>query len=164
MHHTVPARPLLAVACSLLLLTAACGSDDALTEAPSGSSAATSPSKPTATPDVSPTMSPAPTIAPSGAADPAGTAASPAGTVITIVYADGKASGDTGRIKVKVGELVTLKLTSDVQTQAHIHGADIEVVAAPGVEVVQEFTEQAPGIYEIELHEGGGVLTRVQAQ
>lgn len=163
MHHTVPARPLLVVVCFSLLLTAACGSD-ALTEAPPGSSAATSPSKPTATPDVSLTMSPAPTVAPSGAADPAGTAASPAGTVITIVYADGKASGDTGRIKVKVGELVTLKLTSDVQTQVHIHGADIEVAATPGVEVVQEFTEQAPGIYEIELHEGGGVLTRVQAQ
>lgn len=170
----VPGRPVpgrllwVSAACSALLLTAACGSSDAPS---AGQVPAPSPSS--SAPTVAPTLGSDPTTAPTAGQTsapqaeqqgPPETSASPAGKTITIAYAGGKATGDTGRIKVKVGELVTLEFTSDVETQVHIHGADLELAAAPGIQLVQQFTEDAPGIYEIELHDGGGVLTRVQAE
>ena len=155
---------LTALALSGLALTAACGSSDAPTQAlspsPALSSAPAAGSDPTSAPTAGQTSAPQ-EEEPTGVPE---TSASPVGTVITIAYAEGTATGDTERVNVKVGEPITLRFTSDVETEVHIHGADLEVTAAPGVEVVQEFTEDAPGIYEIELHDGGGVLTRVQAE
>lgn len=153
MRRTVPRSFLVAAACSAVLLTAACGTSDT-TAAPETATTA----EVTTAPSAGQT---------SASPEPAGTSetsASPAGTVITISYAGGEATGDTGRIKVKVGEPITLKVTSDVKNEVHIHGADLYLDLEPGVEAVQEFTEDAPGVYEVELHDGGGVLTRVQAE
>lgn len=155
------ARPLLAAAaCSALLLTG-CGTSDAPPEAettaPSIPSIALPPAEPLATPPT----------AGQGTEPSAGmteTPATPAGTVVTIDYAGGEATGDTGRITVEVGEPITLKVTSDVNIEVHIHGADRYLAVEPGVETVQEFTQDAPGVYEVELHGGGGVLTRIQAE
>ncbi len=163
MRRTVPVRAfLVALASAALVLTAACGSSDVPVvagPATTGTAPSTG-SEPTTAPTAGETSAPQ-AEKPQGTPE---TSASPAGKVITIAYANGKATGDTGRIKVKVGEPITLAFTSDVETEVHIHGADIHIQAAPGIEAVQEFTEAAPGIYEIELHDGGGVLARVQAQ
>lgn len=79
-----------------------------------------------------------------------------------VTYAGGKATGDTGRIKVKPGEQVSLTVTSDVKEEVHIHGVDLHVDLEPGVPVTTTFAEPAPGIYEVELHDAGTVLTRLQ--
>lgn len=155
------ARPLLAAAaCSALLLTG-CGTSDAPPEASSIPSVAPAPDRPLETP---PTAGQT-TLPPAGAGEgPPETSVTPAGTVVTIDYAGGEATGDTGRITVEVGEPITLKVTSEVDIEVHIHGADLYLAVEPGVETVQEFTQDAPGVYEVELHGGGGVLTRIQAE
>ena len=87
----------------------------------------------------------------------------PTGTVITVKYAGGKVSGNTGRTKIKVGQPVTVSVTSDSKQQVHIHGADILFDVAAGTTASKTFTENAPGIYEIELHPSDFVLARVEA-
>lgn len=109
------------------------------------------------------------TAAPSTTAPPAATpttatptTAAPVGTVVTVAYAGGKVTGDTGRTKVKTGAPVTLRITSDSAQQVHVHGTDLEFDVQPGVPVEKTFTEPAPGIFEIELHPSARVLARLE--
>src|SRR3712207_5247078 len=91
---------------SLLLLTA-CGGEQVV------SPPAAAPSSATATASGSPTASPSPSPSPSDTRQ-----------VITLTYAGGKVTGDTGRVKVPVGTTVLLRITSDVADEVHVHGVD----------------------------------------
>jgi hypothetical protein len=141
--------PALVVGLSGVLALSACGSSDDDAAAPS-----------TTTPAVTTTTAaPAPTTA--APTTPAPT--TPAGPVITVSYAGGKVSGDTGRTKVKVGETVTIRVTSDSAQEVHIHGADVLFEVPAGQTIEKTFSEKAPGVYEIELHPSDFVLARVEA-
>jgi hypothetical protein len=81
---------------------------------------------------------------------------------IEVTVAGGKASGDTGRVQVAVGTPVSLVVTSDVADQVHVHGYDIEQELAPGEPATLQFDATIPGVFEVELHEAGTVLLRLQ--
>ena len=111
----------------------------------------------------------APSAAPSAAASLSARPVAPSPTaddrqVITLTYAGGKAGGDTGRVKVPVGTTVLLRITSDVADQVHVHGVDEYVDLTPGQQVEQELVATTPGVFEVELHDAGAVLTRLQVQ
>ena len=112
--------------------------------------------EPAATPPAPPAS-----VAPSSAA-PTATPPTSAGTTIDITYAGGEISGDTGRIDLDTGEQVTLTVTSDVAEQVHVHGVDLYIDLEPGTPATTTFAQQAPGVYEVELHDAGTVLTRLQ--
>lgn len=100
---------------------------------------------------------------PSAAASP--TVGPPAGDdrqVITLTYAGGKAGGDTGRVKVPLGATVVLRITSDVADQVHVHGIDAYVDLTPGQQVERQLVADTPGVFEVELHDAGTLLTRLQ--
>jgi hypothetical protein len=81
---------------------------------------------------------------------------------IEVTFADGKASGDTGRVQVAVGTSVTLVVTSDVADEVHVHGYDKEAELSPGQPTEIEFDATIPGIFEVELHHASTVLRRLQ--
>jgi hypothetical protein len=84
------------------------------------------------------------------------------GQRIEVTFADGTAGGDTGRVDVPVGTPVTLVITSDVADQVHVHGYDLEQELAPGQPATLQFDATIAGVFEVELHEAGTVLLRLQ--
>jgi hypothetical protein len=96
-------------------------------------------------------------------ADPSSSAAgSAAGQHLAVQVAGGQVSGDTGRVPVPVGEHVTLRITSDVADEVHLHGYDVEAALAPGTPAELTFDATVPGVFEVELHEAGTVLLSLQ--
>jgi hypothetical protein len=81
---------------------------------------------------------------------------------IEVTFANGKASGDTGRVQVAEGTSVTLVVTSDVADEVHVHGYDIEKELTPGTPVTLQFDATIAGVFEVELHHASTVLLRLQ--
>ena len=81
---------------------------------------------------------------------------------IEVTFAHGKASGDTGRVRVAKGTSVEMVVTSDVADEVHLHGYDIEKELSPGTPVTLQFDATIAGVFEVELHKVGTVLLRLQ--
>jgi len=63
---------------------------------------------------------------------------------------------------VGLGQTVVLRLLSDTDQEYHLHGYDIEVPAAAGVEATIEFTADQAGDFEVESHTTDEVLALLQ--
>ena len=131
------------------LMATGCGgeSDPTLSSQPS-------PSAPDVSVSASPSSSPSPSPVPTKSAEP----------TFSITYAAGQVTGDTGRLKVKLGTKVVIQVRSDVADEVHLHGYDVSVkVAARGTARVS-FTAKIPGVFELELEKLGKELAKVQVQ
>jgi heme/copper-type cytochrome/quinol oxidase subunit 2 len=93
-----------------------------------------------------------------------GTAAPSAVQVITVSYAGGVITPPEGRVVVKLGNKVEIRVTSDVSEIVHNHFNNVEQDVAPGGTVVFDFTASKPGIYEVELHKSDKLLLELQVQ
>jgi hypothetical protein len=91
-------------------------------------------------------------------------ATAPEGQRIEVTVTGGRASGDTGRVPVAVGEQVTLAITSDVTDEVHVHGYDLTADLTPGEPAELSFAATIPGVFEVELHDAGTVLLSLQIQ
>jgi hypothetical protein len=112
---------------------------------------------------VSTTAVAAATTTASGAAGPGTTAAgsatvtttapttTAAGPVIEIAYRGGKLEGN-GRKQVTKGQTVTLRVTSDVADEVHVHGYDKEAAIPAGGTAEVVFKADVAGVFEVELH------------
>jgi hypothetical protein len=105
------------------------------------------------------------TTSPSGASS-SGTAASSSAAAkkIVVTITHGKASGDTGRIPVKLNSPVTIQVTSDTADEVHLHGYDIEKELVPGKPTTISFVANQSGIFEVELHKANVVILHIQVQ
>lgn len=81
---------------------------------------------------------------------------------LTLTVVGDRVTGDTGTVPVKLGEPVELTVTSDVADEVHVHGVDIGKDVPAGGTVVIDFTQRAPGRFEVELESRKRVLTRLQ--
>ncbi len=144
-YFTLPAAGLSAA----LLLTGCAGDDTSETADPSSS-----PSAPTTAPSASSSPSASPTT-------PA-TPVTPQGKSITVTFAGGQVTGDTGRVPVSTGETVNITVTSDVADEVHLHGYDVKVNVTPGTPAVLTFQATIPGVFELELEGLGKQLLSVQ--
>ncbi|NUP84016.1 MAG: hypothetical protein HOV96_41465 [Nonomuraea sp.] len=79
--------------------------------------------------------------------------------VITI--AGGRVSPPPGWLEVAKGSRVSLTITSDVADEAHVHGYDVEAELRPGLPATLRFTANLTGVFEVETHRSGLVLTQV---
>lgn len=66
----------------------------------------------------------------------------------------GRVAPDMRLIRVKQGDTVRLRWTSDRRIDLHLHGYDIEVRVEPGVAADMTFTARAAGRFPIEEHKG----------
>jgi hypothetical protein len=115
-----------------------------------GDSAGTATAPPTSV--TASTMTPSPTSAAPGST--LGTSAAPtttlAGQVIELTYANGKVTGG-GRKRVEQGKSVTLRVTSDVADEVHLHGYDKSIQLAKSTTGELTFVADIPGVFEVEL-------------
>lgn len=100
-----------------------------------------------------------PAPAPTGPAAPS--EAPRADRTVTLAVRDGKAVPATGRTEVKRGERVALRVTSDRADTLHVHGYDKELALPAGQEVTLVLTADRTGLFEVETHESGLVLTQL---
>lgn len=77
----------------------------------------------------------------------------PAGEgVIEIAIVGGDVEGGVRREKVELGSQVTLRATSDVADELHVHTYDRTIRLVPGQSSDLTFLARIPGIHEVELH------------
>lgn len=78
--------------------------------------------------------------------------------VVEITYAEGAVVGGPATVETATGESVLLVITSDIDEEVHVHGADVygEVSAGDTTEIA--FVAEIPGQFEIELEERGQLL------
>ncbi|WP_435058848.1 hypothetical protein [Streptomyces sp. bgisy060] len=65
------------------------------------------------------------------------------------------------RIELEKGERLTLRVTSDRADTLHVHGYDRELPLAPGVPASLTLTADRTGLFEVETHESGLLLTQL---
>jgi hypothetical protein len=58
-------------------------------------------------------------------------------------------------VRVRQGDDVTLRWTTDRRMTIHLHGYDLEQTLAPGPPVSMRFTARAAGRFPIEIHAHG---------
>ncbi|MEU4515489.1 hypothetical protein AB0G05_38845 [Nonomuraea wenchangensis] len=66
-----------------------------------------------------------------------------------------------GRVEIEEGAKVRLEVTADRTDTVHVHGFDLERPLTPGIPAVIEFTADRSGLFEVETHESGLVLTQL---
>jgi len=80
-------------------------------------------------------------------------AAEPSGVVVDIAIRDGKVTPQGDRVDVKVGQKVTLHITSDVDESIHVHSEpEQEFEVGDGDDVEKSFTIDVPGQVAVEAH------------
>ena len=143
----------------LLLPLSACG--DSTSTVPAGAapaeSAAGSASNPAA-------PSPASSGARLGQGVPPDPSAAPADKTFEISFAEGKAAGDTGRLKISVGDSVSITIRSLRADEVHLHGYDLTVPVRAGLPAVLTFDATIPGVFALELEDDGSQLATLQVQ
>jgi FtsP/CotA-like multicopper oxidase with cupredoxin domain len=68
---------------------------------------------------------------------------------------NGKLVGGERVIRVRQGDVVTLRWTTDKALTIHLHGYDIETRLSPAAPVSMQFTARASGRFPIEIHAHG---------
>jgi hypothetical protein len=88
-------------------------------------------------------------------APPAGDGSSSGDGVIVLTINGGAVEGGVRRETVKQNSQVTLRATSDVAEELHLHGYDLKTDLVPGQSADLTFLARIPGVFEVEL-EGAG--------
>ncbi len=68
------------------------------------------------------------------------------------------------RIKVRQGDAVTLRVTSDQDDELHLHGYDLEAQLQPGVAANLSFIADRSGRFDLELHRSHLELAVVEVE
>jgi hypothetical protein len=72
---------------------------------------------------------------------------------VTVSVTDGKVTPKPSRVKIPLGSVVELQVTSDVDDEVHVPGFDVERPLDAGVTTTVELLADEPGLYEVETHE-----------
>jgi heme/copper-type cytochrome/quinol oxidase subunit 2 len=96
-------------------------------------------------------------------ADTASPSSSATAQTIEVTYANGTITGG-GRIPVSVGSPVTIRVSSDVADEVHVHGYDLMQDVTPDAPATVTFDATIPGVFEVELEELGQQLLTLQVQ
>lgn len=102
----------------------------------------------TPTPPASTTI-PSSTI-PSTSVPGATTTTAAAGRVVDYTFRGGTVGGE-GRVTVKLGEQLTIRVVSDVAEEVHVHTYDLTADLEPDSPGRLTFTADIPGVHEVEL-------------
>ena len=116
---------------------------------------------PSGTTGGSPTSSPSATTSPSP-----GTQQTPAaGPVLDITIANGQVTPTNTTLQAKVGQPITVRVTSDAPDELHVHSTpDHEFAVAAAPNQTFQFTVDVPGSVEVELHKLDKTVATVQVR
>lgn len=82
-------------------------------------------------------------------------------TTLDIVVSHGKVRPAPGRTEIKKGRVIELRVRSDRADTLHVHGYDKEARLPAGKAVTLAFTADRTGLFEVETHESGLLLTQL---
>ena len=82
--------------------------------------------------------------------------------VITVDVRGGDPVGGHQRVKVRLGSVAALKVTSDISEEVHVHAYDILRSVSAGHPAHFAFTASIPGVFEVELERSGRLLVRLE--
>lgn len=147
MHRRLLARtaPLALV---LAMTLTGCGGDDTTDpNTPTGEA-----TERTSTPE--PTKTPSPSESASETED--------AGTTITITRENGEFVENAERVKVPLGEEISLVVSSDQPGELHVHSTPEKEISYKKGLSVHPLTFEQPGVVEVESHEPHAVILQLQ--
>lgn len=108
------------------------------------------------------TATPGPAESPSGPA-PGEDEAEPVASIEIVIEGD-RVEPNGQRVRVRAGEPILLAVTSDRAAELHVHSSPEQVVEiAPG-ESLARFTIPRPGVVDVEEHESGVVVLRLEVR
>ncbi|MFE6714845.1 hypothetical protein [Streptomyces sp. NPDC057695] len=99
-----------------------------------------------------------PPATPPPAPEPAPT---PTGRTVDITVSGSTVAPPPSRIELKKGERLTLRVTSDRADTLHVHGYDRELPLSPGTPATLTLTVDRTGLFEVETHGSGLLLTQL---
>jgi hypothetical protein len=83
--------------------------------------------------------------------------------VFELPIRNGELPADLRVVRVRQGDEVTLRWTTDKALTVHLHGYDIEKSLSPRAPVLMRFTARATGRFPVEIHAHGRGGERVLA-
>ncbi|MFE5511579.1 hypothetical protein ACFQ9J_13300 [Streptomyces sp. NPDC056529] len=83
------------------------------------------------------------------------------GRTVTLTITGKSVQPPPSRIELKKGEQLTLRVTSDRDDTLHVHGYDRELPLSPGTPATLTLTVDRTGLFEVETHDSGLVLTQL---
>ena len=81
---------------------------------------------------------------------------------VEVEVAGGTSSLAGQKVKVDLGQAVTIRISSDVTDELHLHGYDLTVDVEAGGSAELVFVAEIPGIFEVELEESGLLLFELE--
>ncbi|MFJ8661744.1 hypothetical protein [Streptomyces sp. NPDC093795] len=118
------------------------------------------PAPPTPAPPASAPSTPATSAPPAGTRPTSPRPPEPGRTVVLTVTGT-TVSPPPSRIELKKGERLTLRVTGDRADTLHVHGYDRELPLSPGTPASLTLTVDRTGLFEVETHESGLLLTQL---
>lgn len=73
--------------------------------------------------------------------------------VVEAAAAGGTVATGGGRHELALGDVVLVRITSDVADEVHVHGYDYSIPVSPGVPAELKFRADIAGVFEVELEE-----------
>lgn len=89
----------------------------------------------------------------------------PAGLVVDITIADGTAAPTNAELQGRVGEPITLRVSSDATDELHVHAIpERTFTVEPRAGQSFQFSVEVPGRVEVELHDLRRTVVTIQVQ
>ena len=85
-------------------------------------------------------------------------------SVREIEVRDGSVVGGVQRIGVDLGDMITIRIRSDVADEVHLHGYDLSQPVAPDAPAELTFSADIPGVFELELEERGMSIAQLEVR
>ncbi|GAA1895583.1 hypothetical protein GCM10009716_02010 [Streptomyces sodiiphilus] len=83
---------------------------------------------------------------------------------LSITVTEGTVDPPPGRAEVRRGDRITLTVTSDSADELHVHGYDRLLELRPDEPATLSFTADRTGLFEVETHGAGLVLTQLEVR
>ncbi|MGH9266129.1 MAG: hypothetical protein ACRD1D_15710 [Acidimicrobiales bacterium] len=94
---------------------------------------------------------------------PIATTTTAAGQVISVTVRGGQVQGPS-RQRVERNEMVTVRVTSDVADEIHVHGYDKTAPVAAGATAEVGFVANIPGVFEVEFERSRRLLFTLEVR
>jgi len=114
--------------------------------------------------DDSPTLASDTTPPTAAGGIPAPTTTAAPGTVVAVTVRGGSVVAGTSRQRATLNQPVTVRVTSDVAGEVHVHGYDRRVDVAAGRTSEVTFLANISGVFEVEFEESGKLLFTLEVR
>jgi hypothetical protein len=81
---------------------------------------------------------------------------------VAITVSAGNVQGGVQRKSIPLGSRVTVRVTSDVADEVHVHGYDLKQDVEAGGTAEVSFKADIPGVFEVELEHAGFKLADLE--